>query len=170
MPITTPVITTSRLILFPLEIADAEAIQQLFPKWEILQFMTNQIPWPYPADGALTFIRDIALPAMRQGTAWHWSIRPKRTPEQLIGVISLRDKTDENRGFWLDTAVTDYWFETLERPILRVPKAAANVASRRISERSGMRVIKTEDRDYVSGRFSTEIWEITREEWFRRSR
>jgi ribosomal-protein-alanine N-acetyltransferase len=184
MPITTPVITTSRLILFPLEIADAEAIQQLFPKWEILQFMTNQIPWPYPADGALTFIRDIALPAMRQGTAWHWSIRPRRTPEQLIGVISLRDKTDENRGFWLDTAwqrqglmseacsaVTDYWFETLERPILRVPKTAANVASRRISERSGMRVIKTEDRDYVSGRFPTEIWEITREEWFtRRSR
>jgi [ribosomal protein S5]-alanine N-acetyltransferase len=67
-------------------------------------------------------------------------------------------------------AVTDYWFETLARPVLRVPKAIPNKPSRRISERSGMRVIKTEDRDYISGRFPSEIWEITREEWRRRPR
>jgi [ribosomal protein S5]-alanine N-acetyltransferase len=28
-----------------------------------------------------------------------------------------------------------------------------------------MRVIATEERDYVSGRLLTEIWEITAEEW-----
>jgi RimJ/RimL family protein N-acetyltransferase len=67
-------------------------------------------------------------------------------------------------------AVNDYWFETLERPVLRVSKAVANIASRRISERSGMRVIKTEHRDYVSGRLPEEVWEITREEWRRRPR
>ena len=69
------------------------------------------------------------------------------------------------------TAVTDYWFEILERPVLRVPKAVENVQSRRISERSGMRLIETEDQDFVSGRrLPTEIWEITREEWRSRSR
>jgi [ribosomal protein S5]-alanine N-acetyltransferase len=68
------------------------------------------------------------------------------------------------------TAVTDYWFEILERPVLRAPKAVENVRSRRISERSGMRLIETVDRDYVSGRLPTEIWEITREEWRSRSR
>ena len=75
-------------------------------------------------------------------------------------MISLMDKPGNNRGFWLDpalqgrgliseasTAVTDYWFETLERPVLRVPKAVANVSSRRISERSGMRLIGIEDQD-----------------------
>jgi [ribosomal protein S5]-alanine N-acetyltransferase len=31
-------------------------------------------------------------------------------------------------------------------------------------------VIKTDDRDYISGRFPSEIWEITREEWRRRPR
>jgi hypothetical protein len=29
----------------------------------------------------------------------------------------------------------------------------------------GMRVVATEERDYVGGRFTTEIWEITAEEW-----
>lgn len=61
--------------------------------------------------------------------------------------------------------VTDYWFNNLRFPVLRIPKAAVNIPSRRISERSGMRVIATEERNYVSGRFLTEIWEITAEEW-----
>jgi [ribosomal protein S5]-alanine N-acetyltransferase len=40
-----------------------------------------------------------------------------------------------------------------------------NIASRRVSEKTGMRVIATEERDYVSGRLLTEIWEITADEW-----
>jgi ribosomal-protein-alanine N-acetyltransferase len=183
MSIAIPEITTPRLMLRPLELADADAVQAVFPQWEIVQFLNRHVPWSYPADGALTFLRDTALPAMRSGTAWHWSIRPKSAPGRLIGVISLMDKPDENRGFWLDpvwqgrglmteacSAVTDYWFETLERPVLRVPKAAANLPSRRISESSGMRVIRTEYLDYVSGRLPSEIWEITREEWRGQSR
>jgi ribosomal-protein-alanine N-acetyltransferase len=31
-----------------------------------------------------------------------------------------------------------------------------------------MRIARIEDRDYVSGRLSTEIWEITRDEWRKR--
>ena len=66
-------------------------------------------------------------------------------------------------------AVTRFWFETLCRPVLCAPKAAANVRSRRMSERGGMRLVETAERDYVSGRQRAEIWKITREEW-RRSR
>lgn len=65
-------------------------------------------------------------------------------------------------------AVTDFWFDALQRPVLRVAKAVANTASRRISQSSGMRVIAMEDRDYVSGRWPSEIWEITAEEWHSR--
>lgn len=32
-----------------------------------------------------------------------------------------------------------------------------------------MRLVALEERDYVGGRFPTEIWEITAEEWRRRS-
>jgi [ribosomal protein S5]-alanine N-acetyltransferase len=176
-----PTLTTPRLILRPLELADADAIQNIFPQWEIVRFLASHVPWPYPADGALTYLRDTALPAMERGTEWHWSIRRKLAPERLIGAIGLMDEPGNNRGFWLDpafqgqglmteacAAVTDYWFETLERSVLQAPKAIANVPSRRISERSGMRLIEKVEHDLVSGRLPAEIWEITREEWRRR--
>lgn len=43
--------------------------------------------------------------------------------------------------------------------------AWANAASRRISEKQGMRQVGLTEKDYVSGRMASEIWEITAEEW-----
>ena len=176
-----PRLETPRLDLHPLELADAAQIQVLFPKWEIVRFLATRVPWPYPADGALTFCRDHALPAMERGDQWHWSLRLKSTPGQLIGCISLQKLENENRGFWLGLpwhrqglmseaveVATGYWFDVLGFPVLRAPKAVLNTASRRISEKSGMRVVAVEERDYVGGRFPTEIWEITADEWHRR--
>ena len=180
---TVPTLTTGRLLLRPLELADSPAVQAAFPQWEIVRYLSDRVPWPYPADGATRFIRDLALPAMRRGEAWHWSIRRNAAPGTLIGVVSLMDTPGDNRGFWLDPArqgqglmseavevVAEFWFETLGRPVLRAPKAAANTRSRRVSERGGMRLVETVERDYVSGRQPAEIWEITREEWCRRTR
>lgn len=176
-----PTLTTVRLILRPLELSDAAVVQELFARWEVVRYLAKHVPWPYPLDGALTFIRDVALPAMRKSVEWHWSIRRKDAPNRLIGVISLMDRPGDNRGFWLDPAwqgqglmseaveaVTEFWFGTLDRLVLQAPKAAANIRSRRISERGGMRLTETVERDYVSGRLPAEIWEITREEWRRR--
>jgi len=169
---------TLRLLLRPLELADAEQTQLLFPHWEIVRYLTNVVPWPYPPDGAYTYYRDAALPAMARGEAWHWTLRLKTEPERLIGGISLRKGEKLNRGFWLGLpwhgqglmteacqAVTDYWFNTLKFPVLHASKAAANVASCRISEKSRMRLVAREEHDYVSGRLPTEIWEISAEEW-----
>ena len=173
-----PTLGTPRLILRPLELADAEQTQRLFPKWEIVRYLTNQVPWPYPADGAHTFYRDHTLPAVERGEEWAWTLRLKSNPGQMIGSISLMKSENNNRGFWIglpwqrqgliseaSEVVNDYWFDTLQFPVLRVPKAAVNAASRRISEKNGMRVVATEEREYVSGRYLTEIWEITAEEW-----
>lgn len=170
--------TTRRLVLRPLELADAEQIQQVFPHWEIVRYLLNRVPWPYPSDGALTYCRDIALPQVERGEGWHWTIRLRTELAQIIGDIGLIKGEEDNRGFWLGLPwqgqglmseacewVTDYWFETLGFPVLRVAKAAANTASRRISERQGMRIVGHSERDYVSGRSPTEIWEITAEEW-----
>jgi [ribosomal protein S5]-alanine N-acetyltransferase len=171
-------LATPRLELRPLELADAEQAQMLFPQWEVVKFLTNHVPWPYPEDGALTHYRDSALPAMARGEEWHWSLRLKSEPDRLIGSISLMKKENNNRGFWLGLqwqrqglmseaveVVTDYWFDELGFPVMRAPKAVANTASRKISEKCGMRVVAVEERDYVSGRFPTEIWEITAAEW-----
>jgi RimJ/RimL family protein N-acetyltransferase len=170
---------TQRLLLQPLQLADAEQAQRLFPRWEIVRFLNTQVPWPYPADGALTYFRDVALPAMERGQQWHWTLRLRRSPEEPIGAINLTSKDGHvTRGFWLGVpwhgqglmteavmAVNDYCFDVLDFRVLRVPKAVVNIASRRISEKTGMRVIATEERDYVSGRLLTEIWEITADEW-----
>ena len=79
---------TGRLLLRPLQLADAEWTQQLFPHWEIVRYLAARVPWPYPADGALTYYRDIALPAMERGDEWHWSLRLKSDPSQMIGSMT----------------------------------------------------------------------------------
>jgi [ribosomal protein S5]-alanine N-acetyltransferase len=178
MPSMTPTLETGRLWLRPLELSDADQIQHLFPHWEIVRFLAGRVPWPYPADGARTYLQEMALPAVERGEQWHWTLRLKTDVEQLIGCISLMKAENHNRGFWMGLpwqgqglmteacdAVTDYWFDVLKFPRLRVPKAVDNPASRRISLRQGMRVVATEEREFVSGRLPAEIWEITAEEW-----
>jgi [ribosomal protein S5]-alanine N-acetyltransferase len=169
---------TDRLILKPLAMADAEQIQKLFPRWEIVRYLANRVPWPYPPDGALQFCCEMALPQMERGEAWHWSLRRIAEPEKLIGCIGLFRGDDENRGFWLDPQwqrqglmseacawANDFYFDVLGFERMRVPKAAANRASRRISEKQGMQLVRIEERDFVCGRLKSEIWEITAEEW-----
>ncbi|WP_460371702.1 GNAT family N-acetyltransferase [Pseudomonas sp. Tul1A2] len=176
-----PTLYTERLILRPLQLADAEAVQREFPRWDVVRYLNAAVPWPYPEDAALAYLRDIALPAVAAGKEWAWTIRLKSAPEQLIGKISLMDQTDNHRGFWLAPAwqgqglmteacavVTDYWFNVLQRPLMRVPKAAPNIGSRKLSERAGMRLIRTDEGDFVGGRLPRELWEITREEWLER--
>jgi len=68
MPV--PALATPRLLLRPLTLADAPALQHAFPQWEIVRFLANRVPWPYPEDGTLAFIRDAALPAMARGREW----------------------------------------------------------------------------------------------------
>ena len=62
-------------------------------------------------------------------------------------------------------AATNYWFNSLNKAVLRAPKAALNRRSKRISDSSGMRLIRIEKKEYVSGLLDSELWEITRDEW-----
>ena len=177
----TPPLETRRLLLRPLAVADAEQCQALFAHWEVVKLLSARVPWPYPPDGALRHIRDEVLPAVERGEAWAWSLRLKTRPEQLIGTITLRKGGDENRGFWLGLpwqgqglmteacdAVTEYWFDVLGFPVMLSTKPQANHAARHIALTQGMRVVRTETRDAVSGRLPSEVWELTREAWLAR--
>lgn len=174
----TPILETDRLILKPLQLEDAAATQRLFPHWEIVRFLNEKIPWPYPEDEAFRFYRDVALPRVAQGLEWIWAIRLKDGPEHLIGSINLSMTSNDNRGFWLGlpwqsrglmseacVAVTEFWFNDLEKNTLTVAKAVGNAASRRISEKQGARLIAIEPRNFVSGRLPAEIWELTKNRW-----
>jgi ribosomal-protein-alanine N-acetyltransferase len=169
---------TPRLLLKPLQLADAPQTQRLFPQWEIVKHLNAIVPWPYPSDGAFNFYRDSALPAIERGDELHWTLRLKSSPRDHIGAISLHKNAADNRGFWLGlpwhgqglmteavVAVNDFWFDVLGFKTLRTPKAVGNLTSRRISEKTGMRLVAIEERNFVSGRLPCEIWEITAEEW-----
>src|SRR5258708_23466849 len=174
---------TARLVLKPIALDDAPHIQAIFPRWEIVKHLGSVVPWPYPPDGALTYIRDVALLKIARGELWDWTIRLKSEPDALIGVIGLKKIPGDHRGFWLAPewqrrglmteaadAVTDYWFDVLKEPVIRIPKAIANTTSRRVTEKQGMRVVAIVARDYVSGRLPAEIWETTADEWRARRR
>ena len=178
---TVPTLETRRLLLRPVELADAAATQVLFAQWDIVRNIPD-IPWPYPADGALSYYRDRVLPAMQRGERWHWTLRLRSAPGEIIGAISVMDG-DNNRIFWIAPpwqrqglmseacdAATDHWFGALARPLLRTHKAVDNIASRRISDHQGMRVVATETKDYPGGPRPTLLCELTREEWLARRR
>lgn len=173
---------TDRLVLTPLQLEDSPIIQELFPCWEVVRYLDRRVPWPYPEDGALVYVRDIALPAMAAGREWHWMIRMRDDASCTLGSISLYDQPGNNRGFWLAPQwwgkgymreacriINAYWFETLSRPVMQVSKAVANDASRRVSKHEGMRLVDVRAGDFVSGRMEVEVWEMTRADWLKRS-
>lgn len=175
-------LVTPRLLLRPLVSQDASAIQQLFPRWEIVRYLIGTIPWPYPPGAAQDYVDNIALPASSAGRGWFWTLRLKTDPRQIIGVICLTDTPENQRGFWLVPeyqgagymteacqVVNHFWFETLDRTVLRTAKAALNLRSRKLSVNSGMRLIRVEKAMYVSGELDSEVWELTREAWRRQT-
>lgn len=174
----TPELKTARLLLKPLASEDATQIQRIFPRWEIVRYLVASVPWPYPDNAAQNYVDNVALAATRAGKGWFWTLRRKENADELMGVICLMDTPDNNRGFWLAPewqgqgymteayhAVTDFWFNALGRDVLRAPKAVANDRSKRLSQRSGMRLVRLQKGEYVSGELETELWEITREKW-----
>lgn len=103
----TPTLETERLILRPLRASDIEDVQRLFPQWDVVRWLSAEIPWPYPADGAQANVID-SLERRARGERMFWAIT-------LKGADTLRGRIDlwpddgshrDMRGFWLDRRFT----------------------------------------------------------------
>jgi [ribosomal protein S5]-alanine N-acetyltransferase len=176
----TPVLETQRLTLHPLVPADAPVVQRRFPRWEIVRYLSERVPWPYPDDGAAQFIA-LCQEEMARVQKHHWSIRLKDGPNELIGCIDLwpdDGESREMRGFWLDPEfhgrglmteaadrVTDYAFRELGWPHLWVGNAEANRASARVKEKQGARLVGFAPFRFVEGESRRMVWLIERETW-----
>jgi ribosomal-protein-alanine N-acetyltransferase len=179
----TPVLRTPRLVLRPVRSKDAPVIQRRFPRWDVVKWLNPNIPWPYPPDGAATFVAT-CLEEMARGEKSHWAIVPREGPADLIGLIDLwpDDGTSrDQRGFWLDpdfqrrglmteaaNRVTDYAFHELGWPCLWLTNAQDNHASRRIKEKQGAQLVDLMIGRYVGGRSSQMVWQLTRTAWMAR--
>jgi RimJ/RimL family protein N-acetyltransferase len=153
-------------------------VQELFPSFTMLRYMNAAIPWPYPEDGAISFIR-MVLPRMSAQEEYYWAIYRKGYEEGMIGTIGLTPGSDsDHRGFWLAeafwgqgymteavAAVNDFAFDRLGMPEMLLGNARDNVGSHRLKEKAGAEIIGFEESDYVSGRLPSVKWRLTAEAW-----
>lgn len=174
-----PIFETKRLILKGITLADTDAYNKHFVDYEVIQHLSDQVPWPYPNDGVKLFIENFILP--QQGKErWMWGIFLKTNPQELIGGVDLwKHGKPENRGFWLGKKfwgqgimteavkpIMDYAFDVLGFEKMTLSNAVGNIRSRRVKEKTGAKLIGTKESKFVSSNYSeSEIWEITKENW-----
>src|SRR5215475_272650 len=92
--ICTPVLETRRLILRPLALADAPAIQRHFNNWNIIRHLAAIVPWPYPDDGAETFVRQ-QLEKIAAGEEIHqWVLVLRSGNDEAIGSIRFHTQPE----------------------------------------------------------------------------
>jgi RimJ/RimL family protein N-acetyltransferase len=170
-------------MLRPLCENDAPAIQRIFPQWEIVRYLAARVPWPYPADAAVSHVAE-CLAEMARQEKYHWAISLKRNSARLIGKIDLwpdDGQSRDQRGFWLDPQfqgqglmteaaerVTEFAFTELGWPHLWLSNAEANVASGRIKEKQGARLIEQTPFQFVCGEGTRMVWLLRREDWLTR--
>lgn len=176
----TPSLETARLWLKPLCIDDAPVIQRRFPRWEVVRYLTAQVPWPYPDDGAENYVR-FTLRAMAAGERNAWTLWLKGGPDELIGTIELWPPdpvSRDSRGFWLDPEfhrrglmteaadrVVQYAFDELGWPFLWLGNAKSNVPSARVKARQGALLIDEEPFAWVSGDEPRQVWRLNASDW-----
>lgn len=177
-----PTLQTKRLILKELTLEHAPSYQKHFANWEVIGELSSLVPWPYPADGAATYIGNIVAP--QQGKQrWMWGLFLKNAPEEFIGSIELlREGKPEHRAFWLAhahwgkgymteaaEAVTTFAFEEVGFETLVFANAVGNTRSRRVKEKQGARLLRVEPAGFVNPEYTEhEVWELTKEEWQKR--
>jgi RimJ/RimL family protein N-acetyltransferase len=180
----TPIIQTPRLVLRPLALSDAPAIQRHFNNWNIIRRLASVVPWPYPDDGAETFIRQQLEKSAAGEEIYQWVLVLQDGDGEAIGNINFRPGTNNpkgNRGFWLAepywnrglmteavSSVNGFVFGTLGIESFLVCNAASNAASRRVKQKTGAEFVGTIELLHHDGQLKSEKWKVTRETWLGR--
>jgi [ribosomal protein S5]-alanine N-acetyltransferase len=181
----TPVLESARLVLRPLRLEDAPTVQRRFAQWEVVRHLSAaNVPWPYPADSALTHLTNDALPKLARRECFIWALTLKDGADELIGVIHLSPddgKSREMRGFWLDPAywgqglmteaaerVSEYAFVELGWPVLWLRNGEQNQPSHRVKEKQGAVIVDRVPATFVGGEGFSIIWRLDRDAWLAR--
>ena len=180
---TTPLFETNRLLLRPPTLDDVPAYTRHFVDYEVIRHLSAAVPWPYPDNGVADYLAAQRVPQRgHDHNRWMWGLFERARPDELIGAVELwRPGTPENRGFWLGRA---YWgrgymsealvpimghaFDRLGFDAMVLSNAKGNLRSRRLKERIGARLLRSEPADFVDpGYRERELWELTAAQWCR---
>ena len=174
-----PKYKTKRLILKQVDQSDSPSYTKYFVDYEVIRFLSNAVPWPYPKNGVEDYIRDTIIPNQSKGR-WTWGIFLKEKPNELIGCVELwKPGHPENRGFWLGKKfwnkgimteavypIMDFAFEKLGLEKLIFANAVGNIASRRIKEKTGSKLVRVKPFQFVDPKLTEEeVWELAKEDW-----
>jgi [ribosomal protein S5]-alanine N-acetyltransferase len=181
----TPILQTQRLVLRPLCLTDAPAIQRHFNNWNIIRNLARVVPWPYPDDGAEAFIRREMAKIAAGEEIYQWVLALRQGDGEAIGSIRfqpLANAPKGNRGFWIAepywnrglmteavASVNDFAFHTLGIESFYVCNAASNEASRRVKQKTGAEFVGIIELPHHNGQSRSEKWKVTREKWLGRS-
>lgn len=175
-----PVFETERLILRAVTEADAPAYERHFVDYEVIRYLNDAIPWPYPEGGVLAYLKSDVLSPPPGKQRWHWGVFLKTQPDELIGMIDIfRPGSPSNRGFWLGRKfwgqgymsealepVMDYAFDVLDFETFVLSNAVGNKRSRRLKEKFGARLLEVKPAKFVDPDYTEhEVWELTKENW-----
>lgn len=146
-----PVLTTERLTLRPLRLADAPSVQKLAGAKEIAATMTN-LPHPYGDGLAEAWINSLSE-VFEKGREVHFAIT-QRDADTLIGVVGLFGIAPGHMaelGYWIGLpywnqgycteavrSVVEYGFKTLGLRRIHASCSNSNPASARVLEKIGM--------------------------------
>jgi 8-oxo-dGTP diphosphatase len=141
-----PRIETPRLILRAVTLADAPWIERYVSEWDVARH-TARIPHPYPAGGAVDFIRSLDP---KEGPTFAIERREDHEPVGLIGLEFAADGEAET-GFWIGKpfwgrgyasealqAVVRYGFLNIGLSRLVATAVPDNRASVRVQEKAGL--------------------------------
>lgn len=81
-----PKFNTERLWLKSPIAEDAVQRQKLYPRWKVVRYMAASVPWPFPDHSAESYVNNVSLPDMAKRIAWLWTIRCRKTPDDLMGI------------------------------------------------------------------------------------
>jgi len=173
------------MLLRPLAASDAPAIQQHFNNWNIIKNLATVVPWPYPEDGAETFIKGELAKRAAGEEIYNWMLVLRSGNGEAIGNIRLRPSSDTpkgNRGFWLAEpywnrglmteaveVVNDFAFHTLGLESFFVCNVASNEASRRVKQKTGAEFVGYIELKHHNGQSRSEKWIVRCEDWLRRN-
>ncbi len=173
-----PQFETKRLLLKAVEQKHLASYAKHFVTYEVIRYLSDSVPWPYPANGVESFFLD--LQKAEKDSEWMWGLFLKENPDDMVGCVHLwREGKPENRGFWLGkkfwgqglmteavAPVVEHAFTNLGFEELIFSNAKGNVGSRRIKEKTGCTLLRTEPASFVDPTLSErEVWQLTKADW-----
>lgn len=180
-----PTLSTERLILRPLTLADAKRVQQLAGAYEIAD-TTGHMPHPYQDGMAEEWIKGHAS-EFEHGEGVTFGIQLRETGE-LVGAIGLTIQYHNDRaemGYWIGVpywnrgytteaarAVLQYAFEELKLNRVYASHFPRNPASGRVMQKAGMKYEGTLRAHFVRWGKSEDLvyYGILKNEWQDKSR